>query len=79
MYIQVTVDLEHYDQKSIELRLSDQHKIKNLIDITWQTVGLTRNPREGNWIRIKNKDKVYNGPKTLAECGIITGDRVEIL
>lgn len=63
----------------MELRLSDQHLVKKLIDITWQTMDLTVKPREGYWIRVKNKDRVFTGMQTLEACGITTGDHVEIL
>lgn len=79
MYIQVTVDLHHYDKKPIELRLSDQHYIKKLVDITWQTVNIDVKPKEGYWIRVKNKDAVYTGERTLQACGITNGDYIEIL
>ncbi|WP_085992898.1 EsaB/YukD family protein [Oceanobacillus senegalensis] len=79
MYIQVTVELNNYKRPPIELRLSNQHPIKKLIDITWRTVKMNENPKEGYWIRVKNKDAVFTGTKTLEECGITTGDCVEIL
>lgn len=79
MYIQITVGMKNYGQTPIELRLSDQHSIKKLISIAWQTTNIPVKPREGFWIKVVNKDRVYNGSKTLEECGILTGDKVEIL
>ncbi|MFC4024363.1 EsaB/YukD family protein [Oceanobacillus longus] len=79
MYIHVTVDMQNYDHAPIELRLSDQHSVKKLVNITWQALNLTVKPREGNWIRVKNKERVYAGLHSLEECGITTGDCVEIL
>ncbi|MDY0404683.1 EsaB/YukD family protein [Virgibacillus sp. 179-BFC.A HS] len=79
MYIQITTDLKNYDRGQIELKLSDQHTVKKLVDIAWQTANPPNKPREGFWIRVANKDKVFYGTKTLAECGIMTGDKVEIL
>jgi uncharacterized ubiquitin-like protein YukD len=79
VYIQITVDLKHYNEKSIELRLSDQHLVKNLVAMTWQTARISRAPREGFWVRVKNKDRVWTGTSTLEECGITTGDCIEIL
>ncbi|RKQ33910.1 EsaB/YukD family protein [Oceanobacillus halophilus] len=79
MYIQITVDLNKYNKPPIEIRLSDQHYIKKLIDITWKTVKLEEKPREGHWIRVKNRDEIYLGVQTLKDCGITTGDCVEVL
>lgn len=79
MYINVTIDLKRYKHPPIEFRLSNQHSIKKLIDISWQTTNLPIKPREGFWIRVQNKDKTYAGTLSLEECGITTGDRVEIL
>lgn len=36
-------------------------------------------PREGHWIRVVNKDKVFSGECKLSDCGITNGDRLEIL
>jgi uncharacterized ubiquitin-like protein YukD len=79
MYIQITVDMKNYGKTPIELRLSDQHSIKKLINIAWQTANIPVKPREGFWIKVVNKERVYNGALTLEECGILTGDKVEIL
>lgn len=79
MYINVTVDLKRYNQSPIELRLSNQHSIKSLIDITWQSAKIPIPPREGFWLKIQNKDKTFAGASSLEESGITTGDRIEIL
>lgn len=77
MYINITVDLKKYGQESIELRLSNQYTIKNLIDIVWQTKKIKNSPREGYWI--KNKNKVSAGSMSLKDAGITTGNRIKIL
>lgn len=79
MYINITIDLKNYDENSIELRLSNQYSIKNLIDIVWQTKKISEKPREGFWIKNKNKNKVNAGNQSLKDSGITTGDCIEIL
>jgi len=79
MYINVTVDLSNYKQSPIELRLSNQHTIKSLIDITWQTTQIQTPPREGFWIRVQNKQKTFSGPMSLEDAGITKGDRIKVL
>ncbi|WP_257347608.1 EsaB/YukD family protein [Pseudalkalibacillus decolorationis] len=80
MYIEITIDLHHYeDQESFDLRLSNYHSIKKLVDLVWQTKKLEKMPREGYWIRVANKQKVLPGNQRLVDAGITTGDRIEIL
>lgn len=80
MYIEITVDLNRYQKgKVLDLRLSNYHTVKKLIDLVWQSQKLTSEPREGYWIRISNKDLVVSGNARLNEAGILSGDRVEIL
>src|SRR5699024_5471210 len=79
MYINVTIDLKRYKHPPIEFRLSNQHSIKKLIDISWQTTNLPIKPREGFWIRVQNKDKTYAGTLSQEECRITKGDNIEIL
>ena len=79
MYINVTVDLSNYKQSPIELRLSNQHTIKSLIDITWQTTQIQTAPKEGFWVRVQNKQKTFSGAMSLEEAGITRGDRIEVL
>ncbi|MEK3952657.1 MAG: EsaB/YukD family protein [Psychrobacillus psychrotolerans] len=79
MYIEITVDLSKYDGKIIDLRLSDYYTMKKMIDIAWQASSISKNPREGHWVRVVNKDKIFPGHLTLAHCGITTGDRIEII
>jgi uncharacterized ubiquitin-like protein YukD len=79
MYIEVTIDLSNYSDGVFDLRLSNYHSIKKLIDIAWQAGSLSNSPREGHWVRVVNKNKVFHGSVTLAECGITTGDRIEII
>ncbi|MEK3934620.1 EsaB/YukD family protein [Sporosarcina sp. FSL W7-1349] len=79
MYIEVTVDLSRYDAEEFDLRLSDFHSIKKMIDIAWQARSISERQREGHWVRVVNKQTAFPGYLTLAECGITTGDRLEIL
>ncbi|WP_301107133.1 EsaB/YukD family protein [Sporosarcina sp.] len=79
MYIEVTVDLKKYDGKVFELRLSNYHTLKKLIDIAWQAQSISERQREGHWVRIMNKNKSFPGHLTLEDCGITTGDRLEIV
>ncbi|WP_102028123.1 EsaB/YukD family protein [Salirhabdus sp. Marseille-P4669] len=79
MYIQITVDLKNYHEPPIELRLSDQYTVKKLVDIVWQTKKISVAPREGYWIRQQNKKHVCKGTEILKDCGITTGDKLEIL
>ncbi|MDQ0226621.1 EsaB/YukD family protein [Metabacillus niabensis] len=79
MYIEITVDLKNYQEEIFDLRLSNYHSVKKLLDIVWQTKQLTGQPKEGYWIRVVNKNKVADGTKRLIDVGITTGDRIEIL
>lgn len=79
MYIEITVDLSNYEGDVFDLRLSDYHTMKKLIDIVWQASSISRKQREGHWVRVVNKDKLFPGHLTLAHCGITTGDRLEII
>ena len=79
MYIEITVDLSNYEGDVIELRLSDYYTMKKMIDIAWQATAISSTPREGHWVRVINKDKLFPGHLTMADCGITTGDRIEII
>ncbi|KAA0955573.1 ubiquitin [Sporosarcina sp. ANT_H38] len=79
MYIEITVDLSNYEGDIIDLRLSDYYTAKKMVDIAWQANSISISPREGQWIRVVNKDKLFPGHLTLAHCGITTGDRIEII
>jgi len=79
MYIEVSVDLKHYDGDCFDLRLSNYYTVKELIDIVWQAKSIPHPPKEGFWIRVANKQKVLSGNEQLAGSGITTGDRLEIL
>lgn len=79
MYIEITVDLRNYDGDVFDLRLSDYHTMKKLTDIAWQAGSISKRQREGQWIRVVNKEKVFPGHLTLEQCGIKTGDRIEII
>jgi uncharacterized ubiquitin-like protein YukD len=79
MYVEITIDLKNYNSDSFDIRVSDYHSIKNVIDIVWKSKGISIPPREGGWVRIVNKEQVFPGQRTMSECGITTGDRVEIL
>ncbi|MTH53961.1 ubiquitin [Bacillus mangrovi] len=79
MYIEVTVDLKNYTGEVFDLRLSDYHSVKKLIDIVWQAKCISDPPREGHWVRVPNKEMVIPGDLQLGTSGIMTGDRLEIL
>ncbi len=79
MYIEVTVDLKNYTGETFDLRLSNFHSVKKVIDIVWQTKGVHLLPRDGYWVRVPNKNIVLSGNQKLLEHGIMTGDRFEIL
>ncbi|RBP04925.1 EsaB/YukD family protein [Rossellomorea aquimaris] len=79
MYIEITIDLERYNEKCFDLRLSNYHTVKKMIDLVWQSQKLTAEPREGYWIRIVNKREVIPGNTRLIDAGIHSGDRIEIL
>ncbi|SDB95811.1 EsaB/YukD family protein [Shouchella lonarensis] len=79
MYIQVTVDLNNYTEKQINLRLSDQYTATKFVDIVWEVEGLTATCREGRWIRVKNKSQVIGGDQVLADHGVTNGDHLVIL
>ncbi|MGM7723464.1 EsaB/YukD family protein [uncultured Metabacillus sp.] len=79
MYIEVTVDLKNYQKDSFDLRLSNYHTVKKMVDIVWQAKKVNEQPKEGSWIRIINKHKIVQGNERLIDVGITTGDRIEIL
>ncbi|UOQ94563.1 ubiquitin [Halobacillus shinanisalinarum] len=79
MYIQVSIDLQNYHKKELDLRLSNRSSVKRLIDIVWQVSQLETPPHDGDWIRIVNKQMVCAGSATLEESGITSGDKIEIL
>ncbi|TSB44904.1 EsaB/YukD family protein [Alkalicoccobacillus porphyridii] len=79
MYIVLTIDMERYNRKSIDLRVSDQYTVKELIDITWQMNKMSGLPNDGYWVRIINKKKVLPHYAILANSGVTTGDRLRIL
>lgn len=79
VYVDITIDLKHYDSGVFDLRLSDYHSVKKVVDIAWQAKSIPVPPREGYWVRVTNKDAVFSGEYTLSQCGITTGDRLEIL
>ncbi|AYV72203.1 MULTISPECIES: EsaB/YukD family protein [Niallia] len=79
MYIEVTVDLSKYNGEYLELRLSDYHTVKKLVDIAWKTTNRLDTPRNGYWIKVMNKKRVFSGEKRLADIGIMTGDKIQIL
>ncbi|RIW39106.1 ubiquitin [Bacillus salacetis] len=79
MYIEITIDLDRYDKDCFDLRLSNYHTVKKMIDLVWQTQKLGSEPRDGYWIRVVNKRKVIPGSIRLMDAGIRSGDRIEIL
>ena len=79
MYIELTIDLKNYEVESFDLRLSSYHSVKKVVDIVWQAKSISQPPREGYWVRISNKHLILSGNDRLADKGITTGDRFEIL
>ncbi len=79
MYIELTIDLKNYDYESFDLRLSNYHSVKKVVDIVWQAKSIPQPPREGYWVRIPNKQLVLSGNDKLVESGVTTGDLLEIL
>ncbi|WP_121662334.1 EsaB/YukD family protein [Metabacillus litoralis] len=79
MYIEVTVDLCNYIDDKLDLRLSDYHTVKKLVDIAWKQKQLDINIREGTWVRVVNKNNIIPGHHRLVDVGIMTGDRIEVL
>ncbi len=79
MYIEITIDVKKYIDEVFDLRLSDYHSVKKVIDIVWQTKSISEPPREGYWVRVVNKQLVLSGNERLVDRGITTGDRLEII
>lgn len=79
MYIEITIDLKNYRGESFDLRLSNYHTVKKVVDIVWQASSIAIPPREGHWIRVTNKQLILSGTDKLVEHGITSGDRLEIL
>ncbi|KAB7667798.1 EsaB/YukD family protein [Bacillus sp. B1-b2] len=79
MYIEVTIDFAKYNGENLELRLSNYHTVKKLVDIAWQTTSRLDAPRDGYWVKVLNKKKVFSGEHRLADIGIMTGDKIQIL
>lgn len=79
MYVEITIDLKNYSGETFDLRLSNFHSIKKVVDIVWQTKGFEERPREGYWVRIPNKNMILSGNQKLLDHSITTGDRFEIL
>ena len=79
MYIEVTVDFKRYGGEAFDLRLSNYHSLKKMIDIGLQAQSISEKPREGYWVKVVNKDKVFPGHLTLEACKILSGDRLEII
>ncbi|KPB04153.1 EsaB/YukD family protein [Bacillus sp. CHD6a] len=79
MYIEITIDLKNYQKESFDLRLSNYHTVKKMVDIVWQAVSLASPPRDGEWVRVVNKQLILSGSDKLVDHGITSGDRLEIL
>lgn len=80
MYIEVTVDLGHYKKgRFIDLRLSNYHSVKKLIEIVCQTEQIETPPNQNQWVRLVNKHKIVAANERLIDAGIMSGDRIEIL
>ena len=79
MYIEITIDLKNYQKEGFDIRLSNYHSIKKLIDIVWQAKQMSEQRAEGSWVRVTNKHRIVQGNERLIDAGITTGDRIEIL
>ena len=44
MYIEITIDVKNYINEVFDLRLSDYHSVKKVIDIVWQTKSISESP-----------------------------------
>lgn len=71
--------LKNYDGSVFDLRLSNYLHIKQVIHIAWQAKQISLPKRDGGWVRVVNKKAVFSGEYKLSDCGITTGDRLEIL
>jgi uncharacterized ubiquitin-like protein YukD len=79
VYIEITIDLKNYQKESFDIRLSNYHSIKKMIDIVWQAKQMSEQRTEGSWVRVTNKHRIVQGNERLIDAGITTGDRIEIL
>ncbi|ARW41416.1 putative ubiquitin-like protein YukD [Bacillus licheniformis] len=72
MYIDITIDLTHYNGSVFDLRLSDYHSVKKVIDIARQAQHVSVPPREGYWIRVVNKETVFPENKSYLTAALRT-------
>lgn len=79
LYIEITIDLKNYQNDSFDLRLSNYNTVKEVVNIVWQAKGITKEPKEGYWVRVQNKNIVLSGTDKLESSGVISGDCLEIL
>ncbi|MCL1631246.1 ubiquitin [Sporolactobacillus sp. CPB3-1] len=79
MYINITVDLSRYKRDSLDLRISNQQPVKQLIHTVWTIAGLEQPPREGCWVRVVNKELIIRGYDILGEKKISNGDKLLVL
>lgn len=79
MYIDITIDLKNYQKDTFDLRLSNYHTVKKVVDIVWQAASPATPPRDGNWVKVVNKHLILSGSDKLVDHGITSGDRLEIL
>lgn len=79
MYINITVDLSHYRQGALDLRVSDRQPVKQLIRTVWTIVGIERAPRSGYWVRVENKEQMIRGFDILGDKKISDGDKLTVL
>lgn len=79
MYIQITIDLKNYTGDVFDLRLSNYHSIKKLVEIVWEAKKIQTPPKEGYWVRVQNKGFICSGNEVLHQLKITNGDRIEIL
>ncbi len=79
MYIDITIDLTHYNGGCLRSQIVRLPFCEKVIDIARQAQHVSVPPREGYWIRVVNKETVFSGEQKLSDCGITNGDRLEIL
>lgn len=79
MYVEITVSLKPFDQPELDIRLSDYHTVKKVIEIVGQATDSLDKPNPTSWIRVLNKDKVITSDIRLVDAGITTGDCIEII
>ncbi|MBU5594929.1 ubiquitin [Amphibacillus sp. MSJ-3] len=79
MYIEITVSIKEINQTELDIRLSNHHTVKGLIEIVKQTSDVFQKANPLSWVRIVNKSRVVSSDIKLIDAGIMTGDKINIL